>query len=119
MRLNKSVCPEAMAGSVMEVKVLVAQLCPWNSPGKNTGVGCYSFLQGIFLTQGRNLGLLQLQASSLSSEPPEKPLHLLKFAFAASFIPHFPCLALTDKALLPLALVSREPGSLQSSDLPS
>ena len=22
-------------------------LCPWNSPGKNTGVGCNSFLQGI------------------------------------------------------------------------
>ena len=27
-------------------------LCPWNSPGKNTGVGCYFLLQGIFLTQG-------------------------------------------------------------------
>ena len=33
-------------------------LCPWNSPGKNTGVGCHSFLQGIFLTQGSNLSLL-------------------------------------------------------------
>ena len=33
-------------------------LCPWNSPGKNTGVGCHSFLQGIFPTQGSNLGLL-------------------------------------------------------------
>ena len=33
-------------------------LCPWNSPGKNTGVGCHSLLQGIFPTQGRNLGLL-------------------------------------------------------------
>ena len=26
-------------------------LCPWHSPGKNTGVGCHA-LQGIFLTQG-------------------------------------------------------------------
>ena len=25
-------------------------LCPWNSPGKNTGVGLHSLLQGIFLT---------------------------------------------------------------------
>ena len=25
-------------------------LCPWDSPGKNTGVGCHSLLQGIFLT---------------------------------------------------------------------
>ena len=31
---------------------------PWNSPGKNTGVGCHSLLQGIFLTQWLNLCLL-------------------------------------------------------------
>ena len=29
-------------------------LCPWDLPGKNTGVGCHSLLQGIFLTQGLN-----------------------------------------------------------------
>ena len=29
-------------------------LCPWNSPGKNTGVGCHALLQGILLTQGSN-----------------------------------------------------------------
>ena len=29
-------------------------LCPWNSPGKNTGVGCHILLQGIFPTQGSN-----------------------------------------------------------------
>ena len=23
-------------------------LCPWDSPGKNTKVGCHFFLQGIF-----------------------------------------------------------------------
>ena len=32
--------------------------CPWNFPGKNTVVGSYSLLQGIFLTQGLNSGLL-------------------------------------------------------------
>ena len=32
-------------------------LCPWNSPGKNTGVGSCSLLQGIFPTQGLNPGL--------------------------------------------------------------
>ena len=26
-------------------------LCPWNSPGKNTGVDCHFLLQEIFLTQ--------------------------------------------------------------------
>ena len=33
-------------------------LCPENSLGKNTGVGCHYLLQGIFLTQGLNPGLL-------------------------------------------------------------
>ena len=33
-------------------------LCPWDFPGKNTGVGCHALLQGIFPTQGSNLGLL-------------------------------------------------------------
>ena len=32
-------------------------LSPWNSPGKNTGVGWHSLLQEIFLTQGLNLVL--------------------------------------------------------------
>ena len=43
-------------------------LCPWNFPGKNTGVGCHCLLQGIFLTQGSNLRLCRLlhwQADSL------------------------------------------------------
>ena len=31
---------------------------PWNSPGQITGVGSLSLLQGIFPTQGSNLGLL-------------------------------------------------------------
>ena len=30
----------------------------WNSPGKNTGVGSHSLLQGIFPTQESNPGLL-------------------------------------------------------------
>ena len=33
-------------------------LCPWNSPGKNIGVGCHALLQGILPTQGSNPGLL-------------------------------------------------------------
>ena len=33
-------------------------LCPWNSPGKNTGVGSHFFFQGISSTQGLNPGLL-------------------------------------------------------------
>ena len=35
-------------------------LSPWDSPGKNTGVGCQALLQGIFRTQGSNPHLLRL-----------------------------------------------------------
>ena len=41
-------------------------LCPWNFPGKNTGVldnpgvGCHFLLQGLFPTQGMNPCLLHL-----------------------------------------------------------
>ena len=33
-------------------------LCPWEFPGRNTGVGCHFLLQGIFLTQASNPRLL-------------------------------------------------------------
>ena len=51
-------------------------LCPRDSPGKKTGVGCHALLRGIFLTQGSNpclLCLLHWQAGSLPLAPPGKP----------------------------------------------
>ena len=60
-------------GKAKKVKMLVTQSCTTlcnpmdysspgssvheDSPGKNTGVGCHSLLQGIFQTQGLNLSL--------------------------------------------------------------
>ena len=35
-------------------------LCPWDSPGKNTGASYHFQFKGIFLTQGLNLCLLHL-----------------------------------------------------------
>ena len=40
-------------------------LCPWDFPGKNTGVGCHLLLQEIFPTQGLNPSLLPWQVDSL------------------------------------------------------
>ena len=34
-------------------------LCPWDFPGKNTGVGCHFLLQEIFQTSGSNPHLLR------------------------------------------------------------
>ena len=35
-------------------------LCPWDSPGNDTGVGCHFLLQGIFPTQGLNPRLIRI-----------------------------------------------------------
>ena len=40
--------------------VALQAFCPWDSPGKNTGVDCHALLQGIFSTQGLNSCLLWL-----------------------------------------------------------
>ena len=53
-------------------------LCLWNSPGKNIGMGCHFLLQGIFLTQGLNLGLLHWQADSLQLSHLGSPLRMLR-----------------------------------------
>ena len=59
---------------------LAKRLCPWDSLGKNTRVGCHALLQGISPTQGLNpclFRLLHWQAGSLPTAPPGKPFHIL------------------------------------------
>ena len=56
-------------------------LCPWNSPGKNTGVGCHFLLQGIFLTQESNQHLLHCQADSLLLSHKGSPITQTESAF--------------------------------------
>ena len=56
-------------------------LCPWDSPGNNTGVDCHALLQGIFPTQGSNLRFLRLlhwQAGSLPLAPSGMPMSCLR-----------------------------------------
>ena len=63
-------------------------LCPWNSLGKNIGVGCHALLQGIFPTQGLNphlLHLLHWQAGSLPLAPPGNPIGLHRMGFIETF----------------------------------
>ena len=53
-------------------------LSPCDSPGKNTGVGYYALLQGIFPTHESNLHLLHLlhwEVGSLPLVPPGKSYH--------------------------------------------
>ena len=50
-------------------------LCPWDFPGKNTGVGCHFLIQGIFPIQGSNT---HWQVGSLPL-PPTGTLYYIKF----------------------------------------
>ena len=55
----------------------VSLLCPWDSPGKNSGVGCHALLQGTFLTQGSNPPLLDCRQILYHMNPwgsPDIPL---------------------------------------------
>ena len=57
-----------------------------DSPGKNTGVGCHTLLQGILPTQGSNPGLPHCRWT-LPAEPPGKPSNIYFSRFS-------PCLSL-------------------------
>ena len=52
--LSRSVMSDSMQSHGLQPTKL---LCPWDFPGKNTGVGCHFFLQEIFPTQGLTPGL--------------------------------------------------------------
>ena len=55
---SESVSYSVMSDSLQAHGLQPARLlCPWNSPGKNTGVGYHALLQGIFPTQGSKPGL--------------------------------------------------------------
>ena len=53
--VSHSVVPDSLQPHGLQPTRL---LCPWDFPGKSTGVGCHCLLQGIFPTQGSNPGLL-------------------------------------------------------------
>ena len=50
-------------------------LCPWDFPGRNTGLGCHALLREIFLTQGSNPCLLHWEAGSLPLSHQGSPLY--------------------------------------------
>ena len=53
-------CISPNSALVRSISQLTRLLHPWDSPGKNTGVGCHALLQGIFSIQGLNYRLLWL-----------------------------------------------------------
>ena len=86
-------------------------LCPWDFPGKNTGIGCHFLLQGFFLTQGSNqcLHVSCIEGRFFTTEPPGK----LIFVFL--------CLISLSMNLSQVALVLKNPpadsGDVRKVDL--
>ena len=67
-------------------------LCPWNSLGKITGVGCHALLQRIFLTQELNPRLLYLLHWQVGSLLPGKVhiyLEVELLGYVIPYIQHF------------------------------
>ena len=54
-------------------------LCPWDSPGKNTGMGSHSLFQGIFPMQESNSGLLYCKQILYHLSHQESPLSTLYY----------------------------------------
>ena len=71
-----TVCAQLLSHVWVFVTPWTVTLCPWDSPGKNTGVDCHFLLQVIFLIQVSNpqfLSLLHQQGDSLPLVLPGKP----------------------------------------------
>ena len=64
-------------------------LCPWDSQGKNTGVGCHYFLQGNLSNLGVEPGSFAFQADSLLSEPPGKPFKYVSYFLSENLLLYF------------------------------
>ena len=64
-------------------------LCPWDSPGKNTGVRCHFLLQSIFATQGWDPSLLCHVHWQVDSLPLVLHRHLQSSLIYYSYYGHF------------------------------
>ena len=50
---SESICRSVVSDYLQPRGLQLARpLCPWNSPGKNTEVGCHALLQGCILYKG-------------------------------------------------------------------
>ena len=84
---------------------------PWDSAGKNTGMGCHALLQGIFPTQGLNPCLLHCRKTLFTLEPPAKAIASLFVCVLSHFSRVQPCAALwtvAHQALLSMGFSRQE-----------
>ena len=80
--LSRSVLSDSLQPCVLSSNRL---LCPWDSPGKNTGAGCHALFQGNLSNPGIEPRAPALQGDSLPFEPPGMPKVPYKNAKNQSF----------------------------------
>ena len=89
--VSRSVVSDSLRSRGLEPARL---LCPWDSPGNSSGVGCHALLQGIFPTQELNRGLLHCRQtlyhlSCQGSPSPSGCPYLVSFLSGAVSDVHF------------------------------
>ena len=72
--VSRSIVPDSLRLHGLQP---VRLLCPGDFPGKDTGMGCHFFLEGVFLTQKSNLSLLHWQVDSLPLSHQGRPYYSL------------------------------------------
>ena len=90
----------------------VRLLCPCDSPGKNTGVGCYDLRQGIFLTQGSILGILHCRQSCYHLSHQGIPLICMGFNRTLVFLSSPNALSITQAAQILIHVLQRRETTL-------
>ena len=85
------VCCRSLVASHVRLRLQPARLhCPWDLPGKKTGVGCHFLLQGIVPTQGSNPSFLHWQADSLPRSHQGNVIFLLNIKIVGKGLPGGP-----------------------------
>ena len=79
-------------------------LCPWNSPGKNSGVGRHSLLQEIIPTQGLNPGLLHCRQILYHMSHQGKPWLCQAFILPFPLLILFPLYVFRNSVLIYLII---------------
>ena len=92
-------------------------LCPWESPGKHSGVGCHFLLQGIFPTQGSNLRILHWQVDSLPLAPLRTPTIFHIYVFFLNRLSYDSTSKWRGRFFRIIQLISPVPGFLVPSEL--
>ena len=88
---NMHCCCCCLVASVMSdsCHAIAGLLCPWDSLGKSTRVGCQALLQGIFPTQGWN-PVPCIVGRFFTTEPPGEPLRCVWWGLISTLlIPHY------------------------------